>query len=441
MASKNATPTHRGFDSFYGFYNGEQDYYDREYCPTDAFFVNGTYHDRTRLCGLDLWNGTARADPRAGEYSTPLLGAAARRVVAAFDRARPLFLYLAFQAAHTPLQAPPPGDDDDDDACAREGVRAVFCRMVKAVDDEVAALVGALEPIWNDTLLLAVSDNGAMPPFLPVGAPLTGWESVGSNGALRAGKSTFFDGGMRVGGFLAGGALPPGARGTRYAGSVFFPDLTATLLDAAGATDGVLDGASLWPALREGDAAAARDGGAAAGRDGAAAGRGGDAAGRDGAAAALSPALVPEDTNAAAPAPRDTAAAPNPRVRVVHVATPDDPLDECVVFWEENATTTWKMMRGRQLYDGYYPVCHQSPCPRTKAADPFADLYLFDVARDPTETTNHAASRPGVVAILDAAAARAGAVAPQANAIEPAGLPFLHGGYWAPFLDGGEGAG
>jgi len=36
MARFNNTPAGRGFGSFYGFYNGEQDYYDRKYCPKDA---------------------------------------------------------------------------------------------------------------------------------------------------------------------------------------------------------------------------------------------------------------------------------------------------------------------------------------------------------------------------------------------------------------------
>ena len=164
---------------------------------------------------------------------------------------------------------------------------------------------------------------------------------------------------MRVAGFFAGGALPDRARGTNYDEAAFLPDLAATLLDVGGAADGVPDGASLWPALRDGAAPTAR-------------------------------------------------AEP----RIVHVADPADPLSECVVFWRENATTTWKLLRGRQLYDGYYPPCTSSPCPRSPAADPLAALYLFDVANDPTESDNLAHRRPDVVAALDAAARAAPAAAP-----------------------------
>ena len=80
--------------------------------------------------------------------------------------------------------------------------------------------------VWNDTLLVAFSDNGGQPDLTYGG---------GRNDPLRGGKvrsyamvagyscdvnaapnlqASEFEGGYRVAAFVAGGALPPAARGT-----------------------------------------------------------------------------------------------------------------------------------------------------------------------------------------------------------------------------------
>ena len=44
-ASWNNTPSGRGWESFYGYLQGEEDYFTKEFCATDAFF------NHTNKCG------------------------------------------------------------------------------------------------------------------------------------------------------------------------------------------------------------------------------------------------------------------------------------------------------------------------------------------------------------------------------------------------------
>lgn len=86
----NYTPTYRGFDSFYGFYSGAGDYY---------------LH--THYGGYDFRLNTSVHYPTKTSYSTTLFGKRAADIVMNHGAQNtPLFMYLAFQAAHTPLQVP-----------------------------------------------------------------------------------------------------------------------------------------------------------------------------------------------------------------------------------------------------------------------------------------------------------------------------------------------
>ncbi|KAH6937948.1 hypothetical protein HPB50_005460 [Hyalomma asiaticum] len=95
------TPTRRGFDSFYGFYYGHQDYYTH----TLHHYQNGR-----QVAGLDLWNGTKPALDALGVYGTELFTKKAVRLIENLDKSKPQFVYLSHQAPHSgnydvPLQA------------------------------------------------------------------------------------------------------------------------------------------------------------------------------------------------------------------------------------------------------------------------------------------------------------------------------------------------
>ena len=80
-------PTRRGFDHQYGHYNGALDYF--THVRDDGF----DWHRDDREC-------------RDEGYSTHLLAREAVRLVDEHDRSRPLFLYIPFNAVHSPHQVP-----------------------------------------------------------------------------------------------------------------------------------------------------------------------------------------------------------------------------------------------------------------------------------------------------------------------------------------------
>jgi arylsulfatase A-like enzyme len=216
-------PLQRGFDHHYGGYGGTIDYF-----------------EHTLRGGLD-WHRNERPVREEG-YATTLLGDEALRLIEAHDPEIPLFLYVAFNAPHRPLQAP----EEEIDAYADIGYsqRRTFAAMVTVMDREVGRIVDALEErgMTRDTLLLFVSDNGGAPP---VG---------GSNAPLRGRKGLVYEGGIRVpalarwpGRLEAGGVVRE---------PIHVVDLHPTLLGLAGAAaEGPLplDGVDVWPAIERGE--------------------------------------------------------------------------------------------------------------------------------------------------------------------------------------------
>ena len=196
---------------------------------------------------------SAQGDP--GCYSTHLFTAEAIRVIemhaaanrntsSTFAKAQALFLYLALQEVHEPLEVPAPYVAPYMHSIDDSG-RRTYAGMVSVVDECLANLTGALRGagMWANTVLVVSNDNG-------------GWMGYGGlNTPHRGHKTTLWEGGVRGLGFIvAPGRLTAGAK---YGGLFHVTDWLPTLVGAAGAAAGrlgepfaALDGVSHWDALR-----------------------------------------------------------------------------------------------------------------------------------------------------------------------------------------------
>jgi len=177
---------------------------------------------------------------RPAKYLTDYYTDEAVKVIEA-NKDRPFFLYLAYWAPHTPLQA----TKEDYDALAHiEDHRTrVYAAMIRALDRGVGRVLQALRDngLDENTLVVFTSDNGA-PGYLgldEVNEPFRGW------------KITLFEGGIRVPYFMRWpGTLPAGVP---YSAPVHGFDVYATAAAAAGValpSDRVIDGVDLVPYVR-----------------------------------------------------------------------------------------------------------------------------------------------------------------------------------------------
>ena len=162
-----------------------------------------------------------------GEHATNLFSREAIGVIerhAAAGREggmEPLFLYLAYTAPHTPLQA----DEKYLEICKEvpNRHRRTFCAMVAQLDEGVGNVTRALkkEGMWEDTVVVFSSDNG--------GSFLVG----GFNYMYRGGKSTGWEGGVRVPGFVRAPARFGFRTEEDFGGMVHVADWMPTLVGLA----------------------------------------------------------------------------------------------------------------------------------------------------------------------------------------------------------------
>jgi arylsulfatase A-like enzyme len=168
------------------------------------------------------------------------------------DKSKPFFLFLAFNAPHTPLEAP------DEYMEKAKGIgrkdRRICAAMIMALDDAVGRVLDALDAsgLARETLVVFLSDNGAA--LIPGSS-----ENGGSNGPLRGSKAQLWEGGIRVP-FLARwpGRIPSGRTVSE---PVISLDLFPTLATLAGAARPAnLDGLDIGPLLfGEADSLPGRD--------------------------------------------------------------------------------------------------------------------------------------------------------------------------------------
>lgn len=185
----------------------------------------------------------------AGHFTDVLTDKAVDYVRAHDQIAGPLFLYLAYNAPHYPLEAPPALITKYRRRFPDRGFFAVYAAMVEQLDTGIGRVLAELQQrgLADNTLVVFTSDNG--PSAEP---PATGIEDAEfSNGPLREYKFSTHEGGIRVP-FIARwpGRIAPGSKS--YAVAVTM-DLLPTFMAAANvkpAADHEIHGESILPPLR-----------------------------------------------------------------------------------------------------------------------------------------------------------------------------------------------
>ncbi len=220
-----AHPNTRGFDHFHGFLGDMMDDYyhhrrhDQHYMRLNQEKVNPKGH------ATDIFTRWAQS------YLTE------RK-----NQKDPFFLYLAYNAPHTPIQ--PPLDWLKKVIKREKGItekRAKLVALIEHMDHNIGKVIATLKETgqWKNTLTIFVSDNG-------------GQINVGANcGNLRGGKQDMYEGGLKV----PASATWPGVikPGTRSNFSFLTMDLFPTAIEAAdGTVPNGIEGRSILPLLKSG---------------------------------------------------------------------------------------------------------------------------------------------------------------------------------------------
>jgi arylsulfatase A-like enzyme len=220
-------PLERGFDEFFGFLAGAHTYFERG-APNNPL--------------LDGRKPVSEAPP----YLTDALADRAVDFIKR-HRSQPFFLYLAFNAVHTPMHA-------TDKYLRRfeqiaDERRRTYAAMLAAMDDGIGRTLSALreERLDTNTLVFFFSDNGG-----PTGIVEPGARPLDRNGSrntpLRGSKTQTWEGGIRVPFMMQWPARLP--RGRTDASPVIQLDVLPTVLAAVGIPiepNWRLDGVNLLP--------------------------------------------------------------------------------------------------------------------------------------------------------------------------------------------------
>jgi len=221
-------PNKRGFDEYFGALGGGHMYF-----PGDKGGVEYTIPLNR--------NGKDEAQTK---YLTEQFGDEAASFIGRHaGEDKPWMLYLAFNAPHTPLQAPQKWLDKFSQISDKS--RQTYAAMVSAMDEAIGEVLAKVDATnqRDNTLIYFVSDNGGPNLQAKSGSNFT------SNAPLRGSKGMVYEGGMRVP-FLV--SWPAKIKPGTYEQPVIALDFLPTSLAAADSADLTpknLDGVNLLPFL------------------------------------------------------------------------------------------------------------------------------------------------------------------------------------------------
>jgi arylsulfatase A-like enzyme len=184
-------------------------------------------------------------------YTTTLIGDDAVRYINQQDPHKPFYLYLAFNAPHTPYLAPK--ETIAKYSSIADPTRRTYAAMVDCLDENVGKVVAALDKkgLRDNTLIIFHSDNGGTRNAMFAGqmADVSKIKIPCDNGPYRDGKGSLYEGGCRVAAFANWpGHIKPGT----VDGIIHVVDLYPTLAVVADASTDkckALDGLNAWEVI------------------------------------------------------------------------------------------------------------------------------------------------------------------------------------------------
>ena len=216
-------PMSRGFDEFFGFLDGHHSYIDPQLAGPDPVLDGRKPVDKT-------------------EYLTDVFTDRAVDFIQR-QKSQPFFLYLAYNAVHTPMQAPEKYLSRF--AHIADPTRRTYAAMLSAMDDGIGRTLASVRNagLEENTLIIFFNDNG--------GPTMQGTTINGSiNTPLRGSKRQTWEGGIRVPFIISWkGKLAAGKTDSR---PIIQLDVLPTALAAAGIKaklEPSLDGIDLLPFL------------------------------------------------------------------------------------------------------------------------------------------------------------------------------------------------
>nr|UNO37555.1 sulf3 [Psylliodes affinis] len=189
-ACKKHTPTKRGFDTHFGYWEGYVGYFSYEInvtSPTDV---------KKNFSGFDLHDGFQPQWQLQGQYATELFTKKSLDIIEQHDESKPLFLMLSHLAGHTghdgiELGVPNKTRTDEVYSYIKDGGRRSYADLVNIMDQSVGEVIQklSLRGMLENSIILFFSDNGAQTQGM--------FQNFGSSWPFRGLKFTLFEGGVR----------------------------------------------------------------------------------------------------------------------------------------------------------------------------------------------------------------------------------------------------
>ena len=257
MATPDHTPEGRGYDTSFGYFHHDNDYWSElvGFCSTS---------DKKKLNPVDLWYTNHPAHKFNGsntvgsvtDYEEYKFEQRVLDIINQHDPTTPLFLNYDPHIVHEPLQVPEIYYNRFNFMAKTDYLhnRQTYHAMVNFLDGVIGNITKALKAkgMWENTLIALQSDNG--------GPSFSGSSHTANNFPLRGTKMSNWEGGVRVNGFVSGGFLTskaPHMVGKTLNGFVHAADWYATFCALAGVSKhddraeaaGLppVDGLNMWP--------------------------------------------------------------------------------------------------------------------------------------------------------------------------------------------------